>query len=155
MEAVSGVNEYSSPEIDEILAKIEVVETDGVKAVNDGVKEVVYTPSNVDMMTAATAIKLAQAYIEEKFQPLTLGDEFATEGTEKLAIVMAKYDGVMPPWMKEIFSQYKEELDLAVFAGGAAFGFYQEVKKHEKVIAEQKKAEKKEPRKPEYINDDD
>jgi len=127
---------YESPEIDAIISGMETASIDQVNNQVEAVNDTVYTPSNTDLMTAAGAVAIMSKFVDAKFAPATLGDDCKEKGTEKLAVVLAKYDSAMPPWLEQLLNGYKEEIDAAVFFGGVAFKVFTDYKKHQKAEAE-------------------
>ncbi len=55
---------------------------------------------------------------------VTFDAETKAEGADRLAPVLAKYDGAMPPWLKE----YQHEFMLGIWFAGVAYKTWETVK---------------------------
>jgi hypothetical protein len=80
------------------------------------------------MTEAGMLIGMGLQLLSKKFG-VTLTQDQRKDGTEKLAEVLAKYDGQLPDWIKK----YQEEFMLGMWCAGVAWQCYE--------IAQQKKAE--------------
>lgn len=99
------------------LDKIDVSGFDDLPAETETESEAV-DDEQTEVAAAVTASMTAGALatgIEFLFKPVKIDDETRTTFADRLAAVLEKNDGALPPWLARLIAEWEEERKLAMF----------------------------------------
>ena len=120
---------------DLLEAEASTEEHEQVEAVQTEQDKKLKSKADEAYQVAATGVQMVATAAERKWPVLEYDDKTKHQVAEKTALVLAKYDMQLPPWL----IAWKEEIELGMLIGSIAAGSYIEVQKYKKSEAEKAK----------------